>query len=32
MPSAELMGVGLEQVLGGLNEGCVQVLLSSEGP
>ena len=32
MPSAEVMGVGLEQVLGGLNEGCVQVVLSSEGP
>lgn len=32
MPSAEVMGVGLEQVLGVLNEGCVQVLLSSEGP
>ena len=32
MPSIEVMGIGLEQVLGGLNEGYIRVLLSSEGP
>ena len=32
MPSTEVMGIGLEEVLGGLNEGCIRVLLSSEGP
>lgn len=26
------MGTGLEQVLDGLNEGCIRFLLSSEGP
>lgn len=32
MPSAAVMGTGLEQVLDGPNEGCIRFLVSSEGP